>query len=132
MVGAVGGGPRIGASCSRINESCAPGDDESGRASSNIGGRHLVEIMAVPIDDGDEPAAPVPARQSRAVFQIARKLHGIEPSGRGTRQIDALAETSEGKKFVKAKPYTRVVDGKKVRVGGFDRSTPKTSKGKKK
>ena len=43
-----------------------------------------------------------------------------------------MAETSKGKKFVKVKGYTRVVDGKKVRVGAFDRSTPKTSKGKKK
>jgi hypothetical protein len=43
-----------------------------------------------------------------------------------------MAETSRGKKFVKVKPYTRVVDGKKIRVGPFDRSTPKTSKGKKK
>jgi hypothetical protein len=43
-----------------------------------------------------------------------------------------MAETSKGKKFVKVKPYTRVVDGKKIRVGPFDRSTPKTSKGKKK
>ncbi len=30
------------------------------------------------------------------------------------------------------KPYTRVVGGKKIRVGAFDRSTPETSKGKKK
>ncbi len=43
-----------------------------------------------------------------------------------------MAETSKGKKFVKVKGYTRVIDGKKVRVGAFDRSTPKTSKGKKK
>ena len=43
-----------------------------------------------------------------------------------------MAETSKGKKFVKVKGYTRVVDGKKVRVGAFDRSTPKTSKGKRK
>jgi hypothetical protein len=43
-----------------------------------------------------------------------------------------MAETSKGKKFVKVKGYTRVVDGKKVRVGAFDRSTPKTSRGKKK
>jgi hypothetical protein len=43
-----------------------------------------------------------------------------------------MAETSKGKKFVKVKGYTRVVDGKKVKVGAFDRSTPKTSKGKKK
>ena len=40
-----------------------------------------------------------------------------------------MAETSKGKKFVKVKGYTRVVDGKKVRVGAFDRSTPGTSKG---
>jgi hypothetical protein len=43
-----------------------------------------------------------------------------------------MAETSKGKKFVKVKPYTRVVGGKKIRVAAFDRSTPKTSKGKKK
>ncbi len=43
-----------------------------------------------------------------------------------------MAETSKGKKFVKVKPYTRVVDGKKIKVGAFDRSTPKTSKGTKK
>jgi hypothetical protein len=42
-----------------------------------------------------------------------------------------MAETSKGKKFVKVKAYTRVIDGKRVRVGAFDRSTPKTSKGKK-
>jgi hypothetical protein len=43
-----------------------------------------------------------------------------------------MAETSKGKKFIKVKPYTRVVGGKKIRVAAFDRSTPKTSKGKKK
>jgi hypothetical protein len=43
-----------------------------------------------------------------------------------------MAETSKGKKFVKVKPYTRVVDGKRIRVSAFDRSTPKTSKGKRK
>ncbi len=43
-----------------------------------------------------------------------------------------MAETRKGKKFVRVKPYTRVVDGKRVRVGGFERSTPRTSKGKKK
>jgi hypothetical protein len=43
-----------------------------------------------------------------------------------------MAETSKGKKFVKVKPYTRVVGGKKIRVGALDRSTPKTSKGKRK
>ena len=42
-----------------------------------------------------------------------------------------MAETSKGKKFVKVKGYTRKVDGKTVKVGAFDRSTPRTSKGKK-
>jgi hypothetical protein len=43
-----------------------------------------------------------------------------------------MAETSKGKKFVKVIGYIRKVGGKTVRVGAFDRSTPKTSKGKKK
>ncbi len=43
-----------------------------------------------------------------------------------------MAETSKGKKFVKVKPYTKKVGGKTIKVGGFDRSTPKTSRGKKK
>lgn len=41
-----------------------------------------------------------------------------------------MAETSKGKKFVKVKPYTRVVDGKKVRVGAFDRRRPEPQKEK--
>ena len=43
-----------------------------------------------------------------------------------------MAETRKGNKFVRVKGYTRIVGGKKVRVSGFDRSTPKTSKGKRK
>jgi hypothetical protein len=41
-----------------------------------------------------------------------------------------MAETSKGKKFVKVKSYTRVMNGKKVSVRASGRSTPKTSKGK--
>jgi hypothetical protein len=43
-----------------------------------------------------------------------------------------MAETSKGKKFVKVKAYTKSVGGKKIKVSGFDRSTPRTAKGKKK
>ena len=44
----------------------------------------------------------------------------------------AMAETAKGKKFVKVKSYTRTVNGKSVKVRAADRSTPKTSTGKKK
>ncbi len=43
-----------------------------------------------------------------------------------------MAETSKGKKFVKVKSYTRNVGGKTVKVRAADRSTPRTSTGKKK
>ena len=43
-----------------------------------------------------------------------------------------MAETGKGKKFVKVKAYTKKVAGKKIKVGAFDRSTPRTSTGKKK
>ncbi len=43
-----------------------------------------------------------------------------------------MAETRKGNKLVKVKGYTRVVDGKAVKVRPADRSTPRTSTGKKK
>jgi len=43
-----------------------------------------------------------------------------------------MAETRRGTKFVKVKGYTRKVGGRTVKVRAFDRSTPGTSKGKKK
>ncbi len=43
-----------------------------------------------------------------------------------------MAETSRGNKFVKVHEYTYVQNGKKIRVHAHDRSTPFTSKGKKK
>ncbi len=43
-----------------------------------------------------------------------------------------MAETSKGNKFVKVHEYTYVQNGKKIRVHAHDRSTPCTSKGKKK
>jgi len=50
----------------------------------------------------------------------------------GEREGWTMAETKKGRKWVRVKGYTRVVGGKKVRVRGFDRSTPSTSRGKKK
>jgi hypothetical protein len=35
-----------------------------------------------------------------------------------------MAKTNEGKKIVPVAPYTRVVNGKKVKVSGHRRSTP--------
>jgi len=35
-----------------------------------------------------------------------------------------MAKTEEGKKIVSVKPYTRVHDGKRIRVPGHRRSTP--------
>jgi hypothetical protein len=35
-----------------------------------------------------------------------------------------MAKTNDGKKIVVVKPYTRVVDGKKVKVPEHRRSTP--------
>ncbi len=43
-----------------------------------------------------------------------------------------MAETKRGNKFVKVKSYTRKVGGKAVKVRAADRSTPRTSTGKKK
>lgn len=35
-----------------------------------------------------------------------------------------MAKTKNGKKIVPVKPYTRTVNGKKVKVSGHRRSTP--------
>ncbi len=56
--------------------------------------------------------------------------HDVFPES--LREDDVMAETSKGKKFVKVKGYSRIVDGKTVKVRPADRSTPRTSTGKKK
>jgi hypothetical protein len=38
----------------------------------------------------------------------------------------------QGKNFVKVKAYTRIVGGKKIKVRGFERPTPKTTEGREK
>jgi hypothetical protein len=48
------------------------------------------------------------------------------------RRDDAMAETKSGKKFVKVKSYSRKAGAKTVKVRAADRSTPRTSTGKKK
>jgi hypothetical protein len=35
-----------------------------------------------------------------------------------------MAKTEDGKKIVPVRPYTKVVNGKKVKVSGHRRSTP--------
>jgi hypothetical protein len=51
------------------------------------------------------------------------------PVLRASRQLaakggDKMAKTEKGKKIVTVKPYTKVVDGKKVKVKPHRRSTP--------
>jgi hypothetical protein len=43
-----------------------------------------------------------------------------------------MAKTGRGTKWVDVEPYWREVDGKRQKVGGHDRSTPKTARGPKK
>jgi hypothetical protein len=59
-------------------------------------------------------------------------MEGICLAGCIITEAPPMAETRKGKKFVKVKPYTKIVGGKKIKVGTFDPSTPRTSTGKKK
>jgi hypothetical protein len=60
------------------------------RLCSNIGDRHLVDLVSVLVDDDDEPASPVPARHDRAVFEIACERQRVLARGGIAGQLNTF------------------------------------------
>jgi bifunctional non-homologous end joining protein LigD len=53
-------------------------------------GEAILDLLSVLVHDNDEPAGPVPARQSRAVIEVARDHYRIGASGGIAGQVNAL------------------------------------------
>jgi len=57
---------------------------------SDIRYRHFVDLVTMRIDDRDEPAAPIPSRHDRPVFEVACQRQRIFASGCIACQINTF------------------------------------------
>ena len=57
---------------------------------SDIRYRHFVDLVTMRIDDRDEPAAPIPSRHDRPVFEVTCQRQRIFASGSIAWQINTF------------------------------------------